>query len=94
MKALNDEMEVHRVKTVKPKKLDGESDQSVMTKKKCSKCGNKHEYRNCPAFGKKCKSCQKKNHFAKMCTSKSHLSQGKRLHTVEQREDMFKSRSK
>uniref|UniRef100_H3A369 CCHC-type domain-containing protein n=1 Tax=Latimeria chalumnae TaxID=7897 RepID=H3A369_LATCH len=41
--------------------------------KSCGKCGNVHEYRNCPAFGKKCKFCGKYNHFARQCKSKSNL---------------------
>ena len=34
---------------------------------KCQKCGSKHSYKNCPAYGKKCHLCKKFNHFAKMC---------------------------
>ncbi|XP_064410442.1 uncharacterized protein K02A2.6-like [Latimeria chalumnae] len=41
--------------------------------KSCGKCGNVHEYRNCPAFGKKCKFCGKYNHFARQCKSKANL---------------------
>jgi hypothetical protein len=32
-------------------------------------CGRTHGRRNCPAFGKECHACKKKNHFAKYCTS-------------------------
>ena len=38
--------------------------------KACPKCGTKHEPRSCPAFGKKCNSCKRPNHFAKMCRTK------------------------
>ena len=31
---------------------------------------DKHEPRKCPAFGKVCKNCNKRNHFAKKCKSK------------------------
>jgi hypothetical protein len=37
----------------------------------CRNCGRNHEARKCPAYGKECHKCQKKNHFAKMCHSES-----------------------
>ena len=40
---------------------------------KCNFCGapRKHRNRNeCPAFGKECRICKKKNHFAKVCMSR------------------------
>ena len=39
-------------------------------KQKCGKCGYKHEPRKCPAFGKLCHNCKKKNHFATVCKNK------------------------
>jgi hypothetical protein len=33
----------------------------------CSYCGFHHEGRGCTAYGKDCRSCGKKNHFASMC---------------------------
>ena len=33
----------------------------------CSYCGQIHQPRRCPAFGKQCASCGKANHFAKAC---------------------------
>ena len=41
-----------------------------MTTQICGKCGYKHEPCNCPAFGKVCKNCNKRNHFAEKCKSK------------------------
>ena len=35
----------------------------------CPKCGNKHEPRQCPAYGVACHKCGKNNHFSKMCRS-------------------------
>ena len=37
----------------------------------CKYCGTNHQHRQCPAYGKTCKSCGRKNHFAKKCRSKS-----------------------
>lgn len=37
---------------------------------RCGYCGTSHPKGNCPAFGKKCTKCQKKNHFALVCRSK------------------------
>ncbi|XP_049275515.1 uncharacterized protein LOC119372299 isoform X3 [Rhipicephalus sanguineus] len=36
---------------------------------KCSKCGRTHQPGNCPAFGRTCRKCQKRNHFAICCRS-------------------------
>lgn len=33
----------------------------------CPKCNRKHEPRKCPAFGKICRACQGRNHFAACC---------------------------
>lgn len=37
----------------------------------CLKCNREHGPRQCPAFGKTCAKCQKLNHFAAGCKSKS-----------------------
>ena len=36
----------------------------------CGKCGRLHPPKQCPAWGKKCKKCNKLNHFAAQCTNK------------------------
>lgn len=36
----------------------------------CRRCGNTHQIGHCPAFGKICNRCSKKNHFAKQCQTK------------------------
>jgi hypothetical protein len=33
----------------------------------CGKCGTQHEKRNCPTYGKKCRKCNRLNHFQKCC---------------------------
>ena len=37
----------------------------------CRSCGRNHEVRKCPAYGKECYKCQKRNHFAKMCRAET-----------------------
>ena len=46
----------------------------------CKYCGNSHQRRQCPAYGKECKNCGKKNHFAKKSCSRnqSQRQSGKR----------------
>ena len=46
----------------------------------CGKCGYKHGPPTCPAFGKICKNCNKRNHFAKKCKSK-------KMHEVQDSEN-------
>lgn len=36
----------------------------------CNRCGSKHLYKNCPAYGKCCKNCNGYHHFAKVCKKK------------------------
>jgi len=45
----------------------GDRSQSRGRKDNCGYCGNKHAPRQCPAYGKECKNCHRKNHFAKVC---------------------------
>ena len=50
---------------------ENSDDESLKSKIKCSKCGMKHAKRKCPAFGKECFQCGKKNHFGKFCKSQT-----------------------
>ena len=45
----------------------------------CKYCGGKHEKRNCPAYGKTCRKCGKKNHFEKVCRA-NNISEIERQH--------------
>ena len=36
-------------------------------KRVCSRCGNTHRPRQCPAYGKRCLKCDGLNHFARVC---------------------------
>lgn len=36
----------------------------------CNFCGTIHQRGKCPAFGKRCSNCKKRNHFAGVCKSK------------------------
>ena len=64
----------------KNKKFQGSSKQQQNSKyrsqsrdkKGCYNCGSKHPPKHCPAFGKECYHCKKKNHFSNMCRSKQH----------------------
>lgn len=50
------------------------SDYTKKYLKKCKFCGKEHEWNRekCPAFGKLCKKCNKKDHFAVVCMSANH----------------------
>jgi len=67
-------------------------------KRRCNNCGGEHDFeRNkCPAFNKRCNSCNKWNHFAKCCRSKPQYTGGrmapsseKNLHRVNAVEGEF-----
>ena len=44
--------------------------------KECQECGYKHGNNKCYAKGKRCTKCQKLNHFARVCRSKSDARKG------------------
>ena len=55
-------------------KVDGKAQEESRGERKgamgtCGRCGLKHEPKKCPAFGKICGKCLKKNHFTCACRS-------------------------
>ena len=77
--------EDHEVNAIRPK---GKS--SVTPSKPCGYCGRKHAPHKeaCPAFGKKCTSCSKLHHFAKVCRSTRQQSGPRNVHAVERESEM------
>nr|XP_022921165.1 uncharacterized protein LOC111429474 [Onthophagus taurus] len=51
----------------------------------CKRCGLKHKFKECPAYGRKCKLCDKYGHYAKMCNKNQNLKKVKDI--KEDRED-------
>lgn len=52
----------------------------------CSKCGYKHPYSKCPAYGVACNKCKQKNHFAKRCDIVKELHNIQSSESAEQEE--------
>ena len=50
-----------------PQKARDSADQPM--RHSCNNCGSQHPKKQCPAFGKQCRKCNKLNHFAKCCRS-------------------------
>ena len=84
--------EVEQVHAVKHKKADDKQAEKLIS---CKYCGKKHKIgaKHCPAYGKECLNCKKKNHFAKVCTNKERKAskqesrrkeQKNRVHLVEE----------
>lgn len=74
-KKLNEETEVpaqklHKQKTYGKKERPQVQPKTGKTQADCGKCRYKHEPTKCLAFGQTCNSCHRKNHYAKMCTSR------------------------
>ncbi|XP_005100473.1 uncharacterized protein LOC101864152 [Aplysia californica] len=53
----------------------GSSDQQDV--RNCQYCGGSHGRQQCPAYGKTCRECSKKNHFAKMCHTRKKINEVK-----------------
>ncbi|XP_038047830.1 uncharacterized protein K02A2.6-like [Patiria miniata] len=49
------------------------STQQQKPRKPCGNCGTFHKRRECPAYGKTCHKCNKKNHYADYCRSSRHV---------------------
>jgi len=60
-----------RSRNSKPSSMSANKPQDPQSNRQCCQnCGRIHEWRNCPAYGKVCHKCHKKNHFEKMCRQK------------------------
>ena len=53
--------------------------------KDCRYCGGEHNRGNCPAYGKECRKCLKRNHFSKVCNSRKSV---KAIEKNDSREDI------
>lgn len=60
-------IEAVRKQRQKPHSIANQLSRSGDDTKNCSNCGSKHPPKSCPAYGKECHRCHKKNHFAKYC---------------------------
>ncbi len=52
------------------KKPEKKGQQQKRSEKECSYCGKNCQPKACPAYGKLCNNCKKKNHFARVCKQK------------------------
>lgn len=61
----------HTAHAVSNARSDNKHDECARLINSCRCCSGTHPARNCPAYGKECRKCSKKGHFAKMCQSAS-----------------------
>ena len=78
----------------KPRSSDAEKNtdktSSTSQQESCGNCGKKHPPKQCPAYGRECLICNKKNHFAKMCRSKKKTTAAVTCNQSDQEEpDVF-----
>ena len=58
----------HSTRQPEPRLHSDTSSSHASSKPECSNCGYKHTKKEkCPAYGKTCKLCSKRNHFARVC---------------------------
>ncbi len=67
MKVLHEEAEVAVNKITRTKSTVRQSNikHTGKEKEECMRCGYVHEPRKCPAYGKICNECSRKNHFSR-----------------------------
>ena len=53
----------------------------------CKFCGSSHLWGSCPAFGKTCGYCQRKDHFARVCRKNLQDLGGKTVHAMAEETD-------
>ncbi len=61
--------EVHQVRHQKEKRIKESKTPDMI--KKCKFCNGSHLHGVCPAYGKRCRNCNRRNHFAVCCSQKS-----------------------
>ena len=61
---------VNRSKDNQSRRPDKKSKQPDNTINKCKFCGGSHQRGKCPAYGKRCYKCHRKNHFEACCPEK------------------------
>lgn len=73
------------VKQSEINKIQKAKGNSKATPSICKFCGDRHEFVKgvCPAFGKRCHRCRRKNHFGKVCKASSKSKSRKFKHVKE-----------
>lgn len=66
---INNRQSMENVNLVKNRKPSAQHKESREPKNECRFCGARHAPRRCPAFGHRCKKCNRKNHLEKVCRS-------------------------
>lgn len=85
LKSMNSSGEDPNVNIIVKKKPQAVKPRAFKAKqKKCSRCGYEHFYKDrCPAIGQLCNLCQKPDHFASMCKTKTQSYSHKHVKTKE-----------
>lgn len=79
------EMKEKSVDAVKQNEWKQNYPQKETQQQRCGKCNKKHKRQDyCPANGKRCRNCDKINHFAICCRFKAHNVRQVEKHTTEE----------
>ena len=84
----NSSASIHAVKSGREQAKSSETEKS--TYRECWNCGYRHEHKKeaCPALGKTCNKCNKRNHFAAKCRSQRSV---KAVAADEDKDEVFQT---
>lgn len=65
-------------------KSKGKKEYKSTSRRECGYCGRSHAKGQCPAYGKECMECGKRNHFASVCRGRKRNTRRSAVHMLEQ----------
>ena len=71
IKELKKETEIDYIQKLNPKSRSTNTKTKTQIINNCRYCGKSHARGSCPAYGQNCRKCNKVNHFANVCLSKT-----------------------
>ncbi|GFQ71511.1 retrovirus-related Pol polyprotein from transposon 17.6 [Trichonephila clavata] len=82
---MNEKLSVNSLKNFRNYRNQSKNNQK--TEVNCKQCGKIHEKKKCPAYGTKCRNCDRRNHWAKTCRTQRNKQKNvaaRRVNAIEE----------